>query len=157
MARAQGAWKASLYSNSRCSRRRISSPGITLIPTLRRIIAGWFQTLKEPFGTNRVYLLLKQGASPKRKIDTAAQVDGVPGAIVVKSRASRPWGVAMLQSNRVPETQRLRSTEEVCLNHFAGVRTFIEGCGRIESISEEMRELVASRWPDLVRKLPRKN
>jgi hypothetical protein len=63
----------------------------------------------------------------------------------------------MLQSNRVPETQRLRSTEEVCLNHFAGVRTFIEGCGRIESISEEMRELVASRWPDLVRKLPRKN
>ena len=143
--------------NSRCSRRRISPPGITLIPTLRRIIAGWFQTLKEPFGTNRVYLLLKQGASPKRKIDTAAQVDGVPGSIVVKSRASRPWGVAMLQSNRVPETQRLRSTEEVSLNHFAGIRAFIEGCGRIESISEEMRELVASRWPDLVRKLPRKN
>ena len=62
----------------------------------------------------------------------------------------------MLQSNRVPETQRLGSTEEVSLNHLAGIRTFIEGCGRIESISEEMRELV-SRWPDLVRKLPPKN
>jgi len=63
----------------------------------------------------------------------------------------------MLQSNHVPETQRLGSTEEVSLNHLAGIRTFIEGCGRIDSISEEMRELVASRWPDLVRKLPRKN
>jgi hypothetical protein len=56
--------------------------------------------------------------------------------------------------HRVPETQRLGSTEEVSLNHLAGIRTFIEGCGRIGSISEEMRELVASRWPDLVRKLP---
>ena len=63
----------------------------------------------------------------------------------------------MLQSNRVPETQRLGSTEEVSLNHLAGIRTFIEGCGRIDSIREEMRELVASRWPDLVRKLPPKN
>jgi hypothetical protein len=63
----------------------------------------------------------------------------------------------MLQSNHVPETQRLGSTEVVSLNHLAGILTFIEGCGRINSISEEMRELVASRWPDLVRKLPPKN
>ena len=63
----------------------------------------------------------------------------------------------MLQLNRVPETQRLGSTEEVSLNHLAGIRTFIEGCGRIESISEEMRDLVAFRWPDLVRKLPPKD
>jgi hypothetical protein len=63
----------------------------------------------------------------------------------------------MLQSNRVPETQRLGSIEEVSLNHLAGIRTFIEGCGRIELISEEMRELVVSRWPDLVSKLPPKN
>ena len=63
----------------------------------------------------------------------------------------------MLQLNRVPETRRLGSTEAVSLNHLAGIRTFIEGCGRIDSISDEMRELVASRWPDLMRKLPPKN
>ena len=63
----------------------------------------------------------------------------------------------MLQSNRVPETQRLGSTEEVSLNYLAGIRTFVEGCGRIESVSQEMREFVASRWPDLVRKLPPRN
>jgi hypothetical protein len=63
----------------------------------------------------------------------------------------------MFQSNRVPETQRLGSTEEVSLNHLSGIRTFIDGCGRIESISEEMRVLLASCWLDLVRKLPPKN
>jgi len=63
----------------------------------------------------------------------------------------------MSQSNRVPETRRLGSTEVVSLHHLAGIRTFIEGCGRIDSISEEMRELVASHWPDLMRKLPPKN
>jgi len=63
----------------------------------------------------------------------------------------------MLQSSRVPETQRVGSTEEASLNHIAGIRTFIESCVRIESISEEMRALVASCWPDLVRKLPPKN
>jgi hypothetical protein len=64
----------------------------------------------------------------------------------------------MLQSNRVPETQRLGSTEQGSLNHIAGIRTFIEGCVRIELISEEMRELIKSRWPDLMRrKLPPKN
>ena len=44
----------------------------------------------------------------------------------------------MLQSNHVLETQRLGSTEEVSLNHLAGIRTFIEGCGRIDSISEDV-------------------
>jgi hypothetical protein len=63
----------------------------------------------------------------------------------------------MLQSNHVPETQRLGSTEEVSLNRLVAILTFIEGCGRIYSISKEMRELVASRWPDLVGKLPPKN
>ena len=67
-----------------------------------------FRLLKEPFGTNRVYLLFNQGAWPKRKIDTAVQADGVPASIAVKPRASCPWGVAMLQSNRVPETRTPR-------------------------------------------------
>ena len=62
----------------------------------------------------------------------------------------------MLQSNRVPEPQSLGSTEEVSLNHLGGIRTFIERCGRIESISDEMRDLVEARWPDLARKLPPK-
>ena len=57
--------------------------GITLIPTPRRAIAGWLETLKEPFGTKRVYLVFNEGASSKRKIDTAAQADGVPASIAV--------------------------------------------------------------------------
>jgi hypothetical protein len=53
--------------------------------------------------------------------------------------------------------KRPGSTEEVSLNHLAGIGTFIEGCGRIDSISEEIRKLVASCWPDLVCKLLPKN
>ena len=79
------------------------------------------------------------------------------GSIAVSRGHLVRRGVVMLQSNHVPETQRLGSTEEVSLNHLAGIRTFIEGCGRIDSISEEMRELVSSRWPDLMRKLSPKD
>jgi len=63
----------------------------------------------------------------------------------------------VLQSNGVPEPQSLGSKEEVNLNYLGGIRAFIERCGRIESISDEMRELVETRWPDLIRKLPPKH
>ena len=63
----------------------------------------------------------------------------------------------MLQSNPTPESERLRSTEDISLNHLGGIRVFIERCGRIESISDEMREFVEARWPDLARKLPPKH
>jgi hypothetical protein len=59
-------------------------------------------------------------------------------------------------SNRVPESQFLGSTEDISPNHLGGIRAFIERCGRIESISDEMRHLVEARWPDLARKLPPK-
>jgi hypothetical protein len=62
----------------------------------------------------------------------------------------------VLQLNRVPEPQSLGSTEEISLNQLGGIRAFIERCGRIESISNEMRDLVEARWPDLARKLPPK-
>jgi hypothetical protein len=55
----------------------------------------------------------------------------------------------MLQSNRVPETQR---PEEACLHPH-----FHRGLRPNPIDREEMRELVASRWADLVRKLPPKN
>jgi hypothetical protein len=86
-----------------------------------------------------------------------AQADGVPASIAVKPRASRRWGVACCSRTAFPETKRLGSTEEVSQNRIAGIRNLIEGCVRIESIREEMRDLVASCWPDLVRKLPPKN
>jgi hypothetical protein len=63
----------------------------------------------------------------------------------------------MLHSHRIPQAQRVRGAEEISLNHLGGIRAFIERCGRIESISDEMRELVETRWPDLVRKLPPKH
>jgi len=65
----------------------------------------------------------------------------------------------MLHLNRVgqaPPPHRFGSDEAISLNHLAGIRAFIEGCTRIETISEEMRELVESRWPDLAGKLPRR-
>jgi hypothetical protein len=63
----------------------------------------------------------------------------------------------VLQSNHVPESRSVGNTEQISLNQLGGIRVFIERCGRIESISDEMRKLVESRWPDLVRKLPLKN
>jgi hypothetical protein len=57
----------------------------------------------------------------------------------------------MLESNRVP------AVEETSLNQLGGIHAFIERCSRIESISDEMRELVERRWPDLARKLPPRN
>ena len=63
----------------------------------------------------------------------------------------------MLQSSPTPESERLRGTEDISLNHLGGIRVFIERCGRIESISDEMREFVEARWPDLARKLPPKH
>jgi len=106
--------------------------GITLIPTLRRIIAGWLQTLiagwlqtlKEPFGTNRVYLLLKQGASPKRKIDTAAQADGAPPPLP----SSRGHLVVRGGSHVAVEPCSRNSTPR----KLAGIRTFIESCVQID-------------------------
>jgi hypothetical protein len=60
----------------------------------------------------------------------------------------------VFQSKRVPESQ---SAEQISLNRLGGIHAFIERCGRIESISDEMRALVETRWPELVHKLPPKH
>ena len=65
----------------------------------------------------------------------------------------------MLRQNHIPTPpagQGPAPAELIDLNHLAGIRAFIEGCKRIESINDDMRELVESRWPDLASKLPRK-
>jgi hypothetical protein len=62
----------------------------------------------------------------------------------------------MLRSSSVSDPRSLSSAEEN-LNHLGGIRAFIERCARIESINDEMRELVESRWPELVGKLPPRN
>jgi hypothetical protein len=59
----------------------------------------------------------------------------------------------MLHFDRIPE--RPPSDDVISLDHLGGIRAFIERC-RIDSISDEMREIVETRWPDLARKLPRK-
>jgi hypothetical protein len=58
-----------------------------------------FRQLKEPFGTNRIYLLFNQGAWPKRKIDTAAQADGLRLRCRQAEGISSARGAVMLQSN----------------------------------------------------------
>jgi hypothetical protein len=63
----------------------------------------------------------------------------------------------MLQPNRVSEPQTIGAVDEVSLNHLGGIRAFIERCTKIEAISDEMRELVETRWPDLIGKLPPKH
>ena len=62
----------------------------------------------------------------------------------------------MLPPNRVPD-RRLEGAEEISLNQLGGIRAFIERCARIEAISDEMRVLIESRWPNLASKLPPKN
>ena len=99
--------------------------------------------VKEPFGTNRL--------SAEHGINTLEQLHR-PTADGHRAHRS----VLVLQSNRVPKPQFLGSTEEISLNSLGGIRVFLERCARIESISDEMRELVEKRWPDLVRKLPPK-
>jgi hypothetical protein len=63
----------------------------------------------------------------------------------------------MVESGRVSDPRSLSSAEEINLNHLGGIRDFIERCARIESINDEMRRLVESRWPELARKLPPRN
>jgi hypothetical protein len=65
--------------------------------------------------------------------------------------------IVMFQSHRTQDWQRIQGAEEISLNYLGGIRAFIERCGQIESISDQMRELVEARWPDLVRKLPPKH
>ena len=54
-----------------------------------------------------------------------------------------------------PRTSRPRRL--ISLGHLGGIRAFIERCSRIDSISDEMCEIVEARWPDLAIKLPRKS
>ncbi len=61
------------------------------------------------------------------------------------------------QTHKAPEPQPHTRGEIISLDHLADIRAFIEGCRRIETINDDLRELVESRWPDLVSKLPRKS
>jgi hypothetical protein len=63
----------------------------------------------------------------------------------------------MLHSNRVSKPKPNGALDEISLNHLGGIRAFIERCAIIEAISDEMRHLVETRWPDLMGKLPPKH
>ena len=115
-----------------------------------------FKLLKEPFGTNRVYLVFNLGASPNQKL-ILCRLTAFRAPLPSSRGHLAAGGIVMLQSNRVPETRRLGSTEAVSLNHLAGIRTFIEGFGPNRMDQRGDARLVSSRWPDLVRKLPPKN
>ena len=110
--------------------------GITLIPMPLRTSQQGFKLLKEPFGTNRVYLVFNLGASPNQKLIPLCRLTAfrarLPSSRGHLARGGSHVAVEPRSRNSTPRKHRSGQPKSPCRHpHFhRGLRAESNGSAR---------------------------